>query len=390
MVIYNYIFVGLLLILAVVFAVLPILVERLIAPRKRTLAKGDAYECGVKTYGETWVRFRIQYYIYAIMFVVFDIETVFLFPWAAAYGGLGPFRAGRDGRLPADPGRRAGLRLGQGGLAVGLIGPIATWDGEAVVLRARWGTAMLALGRARMGDLDSLDLCGSLVGFFGVFPGIVAYMVWLERKVAARFQDRIGPNRVGPLGLLQPIADALKLITKEDLVPRDADQVGPPRRPGAGHRLGVPGDRRHPVRRQHGAGESPLGHGLPDRGLEHQSAGHLPGGMVKPEQVLALGRDAIGRSARLLRSSPGALHRPDCALGGQPEPGHDLRQAGRVRLVHLLASGSARVRDPARSPASPRSTARRSTSRKPSRRSSPAITPSTPACGLACSSWPST
>jgi NADH-quinone oxidoreductase subunit A len=91
MVIYNYIFVGLLLILAVVFAVLPILVERLIAPRKRTLAKGDAYECGVKTYGETWVRFRIQYYIYAIMFVVFDIETVFLLPWATAYGGLGPF-----------------------------------------------------------------------------------------------------------------------------------------------------------------------------------------------------------------------------------------------------------------------------------------------------------
>jgi len=64
-----------------------------------------------------------------------------------------------------------------------------------------------------------------IVGFFLIFPGIVAYMVWLERKVAARFQDRIGPNRVGPLGLLQPIADALKLITKEDLVPRDADQV---------------------------------------------------------------------------------------------------------------------------------------------------------------------
>jgi NADH-quinone oxidoreductase subunit H len=63
-----------------------------------------------------------------------------------------------------------------------------------------------------------------LVGFFGIFPGIVAYMVWLERKVAARFQDRIGPNRVGPLGLLQPIADAIKLITKENIVPRDADK----------------------------------------------------------------------------------------------------------------------------------------------------------------------
>ncbi len=64
-----------------------------------------------------------------------------------------------------------------------------------------------------------------VVGFLAVFPGIVAYMVLLERKAAARFQDRIGPNRVGPLGLLQPIADALKLLTKEDLVPRGADAL---------------------------------------------------------------------------------------------------------------------------------------------------------------------
>lgn len=63
-----------------------------------------------------------------------------------------------------------------------------------------------------------------LVGFFAVFPLIVAYIVLAERKLAGRFQDRIGPNRVGPFGLLQPIADLLKLITKESIVPRSADR----------------------------------------------------------------------------------------------------------------------------------------------------------------------
>jgi NADH-quinone oxidoreductase subunit A len=91
MVVNNYIFIGLLLLLAITFAVLPVIVVRVIAPRKRSLAKGDTYECGVKTYGETWIRFRIQYYIYALMFVVFDIEVVFLFPWAVSYGDLGAF-----------------------------------------------------------------------------------------------------------------------------------------------------------------------------------------------------------------------------------------------------------------------------------------------------------
>ncbi len=91
MVINNYIFIGLLLLLAITFALLPLIVEWIIAPKKRSLAKSDTYECGVRTYGETWVRFRIQYYIYALMFVVFDIETVFLYPWAVSYRYLGAF-----------------------------------------------------------------------------------------------------------------------------------------------------------------------------------------------------------------------------------------------------------------------------------------------------------
>jgi NADH-quinone oxidoreductase subunit A len=90
MVVTNYLFIGLLLLGAVGFALAPLLVVRLVAPRRRSLTKGDAYECGVRTSGETWIRFRIQYYIYALMFVVFDIETVFLYPWAVSYGGLGP------------------------------------------------------------------------------------------------------------------------------------------------------------------------------------------------------------------------------------------------------------------------------------------------------------
>lgn len=60
-------------------------------------------------------------------------------------------------------------------------------------------------------------------GFFGVFPLIVAYVVLAERKIAARFQDRIGPNRVGPFGLLQPFADFIKLIIKESIVPKGAN-----------------------------------------------------------------------------------------------------------------------------------------------------------------------
>jgi NADH-quinone oxidoreductase subunit A len=91
MVLYNYLFILMLFLGAVLFALAPLIVVRIIAPRKRSRAKAETYECGVLTTGETWVRFRIQYYIYAMMFVVFDIETVFLYPWAVAYDRLGVF-----------------------------------------------------------------------------------------------------------------------------------------------------------------------------------------------------------------------------------------------------------------------------------------------------------
>ena len=51
------------------------------------------------------------------------------------------------------------------------------------------------------------------------------FLVWVERKVVARFQDRLGPNRVGPFGIFQPFADIIKLIIKEDITPDGADKV---------------------------------------------------------------------------------------------------------------------------------------------------------------------
>ena len=70
-----------------------------------------------------------------------------------------------------------------------------------------------------------------LVAFLGVFLLITLLMVldiilvWIERKVVARFQDRLGPNRVGPFGLIQPFADIIKLIINEDTTPGGADKV---------------------------------------------------------------------------------------------------------------------------------------------------------------------
>ncbi len=87
----DYAFLGLLILAALGFGAAPLILVALIAPHKPSTEKGAAYECGVRTRGESWVRFRIQYYVYALMFVVFDVESVFLFPWAVSYGGLGLF-----------------------------------------------------------------------------------------------------------------------------------------------------------------------------------------------------------------------------------------------------------------------------------------------------------
>src|SRR5678816_4530307 len=70
-----------------------------------------------------------------------------------------------------------------------------------------------------------------LIGFIGVLLLISLlmvldiFLVWLERKVVSRFQDRVGPNRVGPYGLMQPCAAIIKRVIKEDTTPGGADKI---------------------------------------------------------------------------------------------------------------------------------------------------------------------
>lgn len=70
-----------------------------------------------------------------------------------------------------------------------------------------------------------LQLVGAVVLTGIVLTTAGVFLTWLDRKLSARIQDRLGPNRVGPFGLLQPIADALKLVTKEDITPTGADHL---------------------------------------------------------------------------------------------------------------------------------------------------------------------
>lgn len=74
--------------LALVFAAL--LIAKLISPRSYTVRKSEAYECGIPTRGASMLQFKAGYYIFAILFLLFDVEIVFLYPWSVVMKGMGP------------------------------------------------------------------------------------------------------------------------------------------------------------------------------------------------------------------------------------------------------------------------------------------------------------
>lgn len=98
-----------------------------------------------------------------------------------------------------------------------------------------WDDPIAFLGQLLVDLMVLLNLPNNVIVFISTLTGVmlvasfgliaVIFLIWLERKVAARFQDRIGPNRAGPYGLLQTIADMIKLITKEDITPAKADKI---------------------------------------------------------------------------------------------------------------------------------------------------------------------
>ena len=61
----------------------------LLAPRSFNLQKGEPYECGIPTHGTSWMQFKVGYYLYAILYLMFDVEAIFLFPWATVVRDLG-------------------------------------------------------------------------------------------------------------------------------------------------------------------------------------------------------------------------------------------------------------------------------------------------------------
>ena len=88
---FDHLVVGAFVLFGLFFVAATLAAARLLAPSKPTPEKLEPYECGVEPVGPPWVQFRIGYYVYALLFVVFDIETVFLYPWAVAFDEMGTF-----------------------------------------------------------------------------------------------------------------------------------------------------------------------------------------------------------------------------------------------------------------------------------------------------------
>src|SRR5215470_2810540 len=87
----SYLPIFIFLAVSILFPVVTIIIAKLIRPSSPFLVKLEAYECGIKAASDSRGRYTVRFYIIAILFVIFDVETIFLFPWAVRYKQLGWF-----------------------------------------------------------------------------------------------------------------------------------------------------------------------------------------------------------------------------------------------------------------------------------------------------------
>ncbi len=84
----DFAFVAVMMLAAVLLMGFALVGASILRPKKPSKAKLETYECGMETVGDAWVQFRVQYYIFALIFVLFDVGGIFLFPFAVAYNSL--------------------------------------------------------------------------------------------------------------------------------------------------------------------------------------------------------------------------------------------------------------------------------------------------------------
>ncbi|WP_281418635.1 NADH-quinone oxidoreductase subunit A [Desertibacillus haloalkaliphilus] len=87
----NYLVVAVFVLLGILLPVVALTAGRLLRPNKPEKEKQTTYESGIEPVGGSWVQFNVRYYMFALLFVLFDVEVVFLYPWAVAYDSLGIF-----------------------------------------------------------------------------------------------------------------------------------------------------------------------------------------------------------------------------------------------------------------------------------------------------------
>jgi NADH-quinone oxidoreductase subunit A len=91
---YSYLAIFIYLVCAILFPIVLLMLAKLVRPALPTVTKAEAYECGIRAATDSRGRYTVRFYIIAILFVIFDVETIFLYPWAVRYHKLGWFGVG--------------------------------------------------------------------------------------------------------------------------------------------------------------------------------------------------------------------------------------------------------------------------------------------------------